>query len=238
MAFAKCKAALCAVLHLPWLALPASAAELLNARPLPAGPQELLAEAPRVAAGARATWGFPSLVPDTRIIPHETTDSHGRWLAVEFPSGAIWLNDVLLEDWRRIRPAQRHQIEWRHRWLPAVRFGVSEAPPALLSSLAEPNWRAYLERLRREHGARIQLAVDDDTMAHADLVRIFGARTRVLVYDLAPLPGEDRPSRVMEIAVDFGAHVLVFSCDGPADHVREARRAFERLVTRAERPAT
>ncbi len=208
-------------------------AEILGARLLPATAPALVPALP--PAPPPPLPPRPRPAPPTQTVPRTDSDSGGRWLRVEFPSIVLLLDDERLENWRRLPEGRRLPLEWVHRWTPGVHFGVGEARPELLPSLAAADWQAYRTHLRRLLGPRARYTTDDDSAANTDLARVLGQRTRVLAFDLAPLEPERPPIHVVEVAVELDGAVLLFRLDGPAPNVAAELRAFERLILRAER---
>ncbi len=225
------------------LALPAAApAALLGARAAPPAPAGVESPAPKAAASARVTpaWPAPAPAPPTRLVGSPNEDAGTRAVLVPTAGGGLLLDEERLSNWTRAPVAERYSYEWTNRWLAGVRLGLAEAPATVLTGLDDAPWRSYLAALRREHGARLRVAVDDDSDRNRDMVRVLGGRTRVLDFELAPATPDEPPRRVVQVCAQHGNRIVVFSIEGPARTVASAVRGFESLVTRIEpaRPAS
>jgi hypothetical protein len=232
----KCNRPALAFLFLPLAVAPSLPAAILGARTLPPAPTAAVARVADASRLGRATpaWPRPAPPPPRRMVPRDDDDAPGRWLQLQFPAATLQLDAERLDDWLRVSEPTTHQLEWISRWSPSVRFGLSQAPAFLLPSLDDASWSRYLAALRREGAGPLELVVDDDSQRNTDMTRVLGARTRVLVYDVALPSTNGERHRITQVAVEFPRGVIVFACSGGADKVEAMSAVFQRLVVRAE----
>lgn len=207
-------------------------AQILGARPLPVGASSW--SAPGARPGPRA-WPVVRPPLGTEIIARADTDAPGHQIHVRFPAAGFSLDGERMSDWRPVPRPSRYALEWNYRWAPEVLLGIAELPPAVFStSLDGPAWDGYLRKLRQEHGPRLQLLSNDDSLENKAMLRPLGNRVRVLDYRIEPEQPGQEARRIIQVFCVLPAGVVVFGCEGPAPLVEQSRRIFTSLLTRIE----